>query len=96
MSEAIMDIGAPSREMPRYECHKKVWALKIESIQIDGSDMCAIIGPYDPGYAVFKTAPGWADRYSGSGLDLGYYVVYEDGYASWSPSRAFEAGYTRL
>jgi hypothetical protein len=26
----------------------------------------------------------------------GYYVLYEDGYESWSPSGAFESGYSRL
>jgi hypothetical protein len=26
----------------------------------------------------------------------GYYVVYEDGYKSFSPASAFENGYTRL
>ena len=26
----------------------------------------------------------------------GYYVVYEDGYKSFSPAGAFESGYTRL
>jgi hypothetical protein len=26
----------------------------------------------------------------------GYYVMYEDGYISWSPSKAFEQGYTEI
>jgi hypothetical protein len=26
----------------------------------------------------------------------GYYVVYEDGYRSYSPAAAFEAGYTLI
>jgi hypothetical protein len=26
----------------------------------------------------------------------GYYVVYADGYKSWSPAKAFEEGYTRV
>ena len=26
----------------------------------------------------------------------GYYVVYDDGYSSFSPAKAFEEGYTRL
>ena len=28
--------------------------------------------------------------------DCGYYIAYADGYRSWSPSKAFEEGYTRL
>ena len=37
-------------------------------------------------------------EYSGRvklGKDPGYYVVYEDGYESWSPTKAFEDGHTR-
>lgn len=26
----------------------------------------------------------------------GYFVVYKDGYESWSPAEAFEEGYTRV
>ena len=26
-----------SREMPKYECHKKVWALKIEAIEFEAN-----------------------------------------------------------
>jgi len=26
----------------------------------------------------------------------GYYVVYPDGYKSWSPAEAFESGYARI
>ncbi|RWB66628.1 MAG: hypothetical protein EOQ49_28310 [Mesorhizobium sp.] len=84
------------QEMPRYQCHKKVWALKIASIEIDPATGGAWIVPEDSYYARFKTHDGWAIRYKGGDDDLGYYVVYDDGYASWSPSKAFEDGYTRL
>jgi hypothetical protein len=80
-------------EMPRYQSHKKVWALKIAAIEID-EDKSATIAPADHGYAAFTTMPGWADRWKGSEEDLGYYVVYADGYSSWSPTKAFEEGYT--
>lgn len=26
----------------------------------------------------------------------GYYVLYDDGYQSWSPAEAFETGYTKV
>lgn len=82
-------------EMPRYRCHKEVHALKIKAIEIreDGS---AVIAPSDPGFAVFETRPGWGDKFHGTEEDPGYYVVYADGYASWSPSKAFEDGYERV
>lgn len=93
MKESKME-GQASAEMPRYECHKKVWALKIAAIEID-IDGSAKIAPKDAGYAPFKTEPGWASRFKGDETDPGYYVVYDDGYKSWSPSKAFEDGYTR-
>lgn len=81
------------KELPRYKCHKEVWALKIEAIEIhkDGS---ATIAPEDRNYAHFKTKAGWGERFKGSEEDIGYYVTYKDGYESWSPTEAFEDGYT--
>jgi hypothetical protein len=84
-----------SREMPRYKCHKEVWALKIAAIEIN-EDKSAKIAPKDDGYAPFVTEPGWAGRFKGDENDPGYYVVYDDGYKSWSPSKAFEDGYALI
>lgn len=81
-------------EMPRYVSHKTVWALKIKAIEIH-EDKSATIAPADAGYAVLKTKPNWAERWKGSEDDKGYYVQYADGFASWSPTKAFEEGYTR-
>jgi len=82
-----------SQELPRYKCHKEVQALKISAIEIreDGS---AVISPAEPQYAPFTTRPDWAKTWHGSEEDKGYYVVYKDGYTSWSPTAAFEEGYT--
>ena len=82
-------------EMPRYKSHKEVWALKISTVEVNEDESAKIV-PGDEGYVPFTTEPGWARKYRG-GLDNdpGYYVVYEDGYKSWSPSKAFEEGYTR-
>lgn len=82
-------------EMPRYQCHKQVHALKIAAMEVH-PDQSATIAPADAGYEPFKTAAGWAARCKASEADTGYYVVYDDGYASWSPSKVFEEGYTRL
>jgi hypothetical protein len=84
-----------SAEMPRYQSHKEVWALKIAAIEfaVDGS---AKIAPVDKGYATLKTDSGYRTKFQGDETDLGYYVVYKDGYKSWSPSKAFEEGYTRI
>lgn len=82
-------------EMPKYKCHKTVWAFKIAGIEIkkDGS---ATIAPADEGYATFHTAADYIERFKGSEEDLGYYVRYPGGYESWSPSAEFESGYTRV
>jgi hypothetical protein len=76
-----------SAEMPRYQSHKEVWALKIAAIEF---------APVDKGYATLKTDSGYRTKFQGDETDLGYYVVYKDGYKSWSPSKAFEEGYTRI
>lgn len=82
-------------ELPRYKCHKEVWALKISAIEIH-EDKSATIAPEDYRYAPFKTKVGWADQFKGSEEDLGYYVVYKDSYTSWSPAKVFEEGYSRI
>lgn len=79
-------------QLPRWQSHKKVWALKIAALEIN-EDKSAKIAPVDDRYAPFTTKPGWAERFV-SGDDPGDYVQYEDGFASWSPTKAFEEGYT--
>lgn len=82
-------------EMPKYQSHKKVWALRIAGVEVhkDGS---ATIAPKEDGYSPFRTRAGWADRFDGSEEDLGVYVVYPDGFTSWSPTEAFNNGYSRI
>lgn len=88
------------REMPVYQCHKRVWALKIKEIKLDGegedreSDGSAIITPVEDGYAPFKVPPGYVQKHQPKAG--GYYVVYDDGYKSFSPAKAFEEGYSLL
>jgi hypothetical protein len=88
--------GPPSMnakaEMPRYRSHKEVWALKISAIEML-EDRSAKIAPADHRYATLQTKPDFP--FNGSEDDLGYFVVYADGYQSWSPTKAFEEGYTQ-
>lgn len=86
-------------EMPRYQSHKKVWALKIKSIGADpsapqGSFGSCIFTPEEDGYAPVKLDAAYVDKHKPE--VGGYYVVYPDGYKSFSPAKAFEDGYTRL
>ena len=99
-----MEDGEAAREMPRYQSHKKVWALKIASIVFDKdlafqdnnreTDGSATITPAEDGYAPFKVDAAYVRKHQPK--VGGYYVVYPDGYKSWSPAEAFEQGYTRL
>lgn len=82
-------------EMPRYQSHKKVWALKIAAIEF-AENGSAKIAPQDLGYGTVETKPGYRERFKGDEDNTGDYVVYDDGYESWSPQKAFEEGYTRV
>ena len=92
-----------SVEMPKYQSHKQVWALKIKEIVFDHdlakadnreTDGSATITPEDDGYAPFKVDHAYCRKHEPK--VGGYYVVYEDGYKSFSPAEAFEGGYTKL
>jgi len=81
-------------EMPRYKSHKVVWALKIKAIYRGGDDGEQImITPAESGYADFSVDAAYVNKHDPR--VGGYYVVYPDGYKSWSPAAAFEEGYTR-
>lgn len=112
-------------EMPRYLCHKQVWALKIADIQpaptqrkptieeleailkkeestkldiLPSGEIRAISGativPSDAGFAPFQVSGEYMKKHTPE--VGGYYVVYADGYKSYSPAKAFEDGYTRV
>ncbi len=87
------DETTTKRELPAYKCHKKVWALKIKSIE-PMSEGRALICPSDEGYVAFVVSAGYVTKHDPK--VGGYFVQYEDGYRSFSPSNAFESGYTRL
>ena len=91
------------REMPKYVCHKQVWALKIAKLELDIALAAAEdrettggawITPTDEGYAKFHVDALYVAKHNPR--EGGYYVVYADGYASFSPAAAFEDGYTKV
>lgn len=77
--------------LPKYQCHKIVSALKLAAVDIRRD--CIRVVPDDPAFAPFDLPAGWKSKWTD---DPGYYVVYADGYTSWSPTKAFEDGYTPL
>lgn len=73
-------------EMPVYTSHKKVRALEIATVA--GHD----IGFFGADFPPLHCKPEMFARYTPMPGD--FYVVYEDGYASFSPRKAFLEGYT--
>lgn len=88
-------------EMPRYKCHKEVQALKIKSVEWECQPWQGIqSGPATLTFEDERYAPLMVGRqYTARNMKLaagGYYVVYDDGYQSYSPAEAFEAGYSLI
>lgn len=80
-----------SRELPKYNCHKQVWALKIASIE-ENPDGTGTIVPEDERYAPFEVTENYLLKHEPNAG--GYFVVYKGGYRSFSPAAEFEEGYT--
>lgn len=103
MSDAKPVESNAQREMPKYECHKTVWALKIASMDLDLALAIAEdrettggvwLTPADEGYGKVHVDAEYVNKHRPH--VGGYYVVYADGYKSFSPAAAFEQGYTRI
>jgi hypothetical protein len=74
------------KELPLYQCHKKVRAAKV--VGIWGNPDRLNLGEH----GVVEVDELWFTR----NPDLkagGYFVEYKDGYTSYSPAEPFEAGY---
>lgn len=85
--------------MQRYQSHKVVEAAKIMEFDpgpdqynlfLEGSGEYSLAS--DVGVRIV-TMMADATARDGAGNDLGWLVVYPDGYISWSPSSTFEEGY---
>lgn len=87
------ETGIPLTELPLYRCHKEVRAAKITGFRQNGEpDMPdLVLGEIG---AIATLLPDWHEKHKPQ--VGGYYVVYEDGYKSYSPAAPFEAGYTKL
>ena len=90
----------PCGELPRYKCHKEVWALKIKRIDYprtgaqQDDDGKRLIVPENGRYSPILVDHDYMRKHQPK--KGGYYVVYADGYKSWSPAEAFEDGYTLI
>jgi hypothetical protein len=81
-------------QMPKYRCHKEVWALKIKDVYRTDNGAFPILSFTDDRYAPLQVSGDFCAKHRPQAD--GYYVVYEDGYQSYSPSNAFESGYTLI
>ena len=86
-------------DLPCYLSHKRVWAIKIKTVvyaTLQGTDITgtAEITPEDSKFPPFRVNADYVKKHQPKAG--GYFVLYEDGYASWSPAQAFESGYTRI
>jgi hypothetical protein len=93
--------SAPSHatvEMPRYISHKRVWALEIDTIEPGQLSTASNPNPSrritfrNAGYEPIVAPGEMFSRYIPVAGD--FYVVYADGYKSFSPRKAFTEGYT--
>lgn len=82
--------------LPRYRCHKEVSAAKILAIDVKYVNsmwdhaLLTLQGQDEP----LRVSTHYIEKREPS--VGGYYVVYDDGYTSYSPAKAFEEGYTRI
>lgn len=88
-------------EMPRYKCHKEVWAHKILGIEHNNAhvpnsetDGSAILSVAEEGYNMVHVDHEYMRKHKPE--VGGYYVVYKGGYKSFSPADVFEDGYTLI
>jgi hypothetical protein len=84
--------NADLNQLPLYQCHKKVRAIKIKRIEFTNYNQRLI--PEDSSYAPIYVSSFYMQKHSPE--VGGYFVLYEDGYQSFSPAKAFEEGYSLL
>lgn len=85
----------------RYKCYKEVQALKI--VEIENYSCNSTKGDivtyqsrklhFDNGESIAVSFE-YMDKHNP--VEGGYYVVYSDGYESFSPSKSFEEGYQEI
>jgi hypothetical protein len=90
------------KNLPKYQCHKVVGAVQISAIDhkpnpdvignSSASSYGAIITPKHSTLHAFEVSDDYMIKHKPQ--VGGYYVVYEDGYASYSPAEEFESTYT--
>ncbi len=81
-------------EMPKYKSYKEVWALQIDKVVKHDEDKTYGLSFKEAGYAPIRLPDRMFSRYTPVSGD--FYVVYADGYQSFSPRKAFLEGYSPI
>jgi len=79
-------------QLPRYQSHKKVWALEIECVIQHGDKKSLLFK--DQRYSPREVKDELFSRYFPKSGD--FWVQYEGGYESFSPHDEFVNGYTKI
>lgn len=79
--------------LPQWKCHKVVQAGKITFMAKDEPNQLLMVHA-EPSNMPFAVPLDFLHRHNPE--RGGYFVVYEDGYISYSPADVFEAGYHEL
>lgn len=95
--ESVTETTAPViTALPKYQSHKVVTAGKISAIVLEpngnGGAIVKFVKPEGVYYEDVIVEQEYLDKHTP--IAGGYYVVYEDGYLSFSPAEVFEGGYT--
>lgn len=91
ISDLPSPISGPT-PLPRYKCHKEVNAFQIGAI--DTGFVKPLLTPANPALEPVHVSPVWFQKHQPE--VGGYYVLYDDAYASYSPRFAFESGYSPI
>jgi hypothetical protein len=83
-------------QLPLYQCHKQVRACKIARVHVSqGRDEDEIfLIPEKANLMPIEIHVDFFDKHRPK--PGGYYIVYADGYESFSPAEVFEAGYSLI
>ena len=85
------------RSMKRYVSHKEVDAAIIDHLLVGEGDAIDQVTVMTVDGDQIEVGREWFLKHSDNETKVlkgGYLVIYADGYKSWSPAEAFEAGYT--
>lgn len=100
--------NSQTQQLPLYQCHKKVRAAKISQLEILATGWrhqapdavpehvaaLHLVSPSGASLGSIKVSAGFMEKHQPQ--EGGYYVVYEDGYPSYSPAKPMEEGYSLL